>query len=106
MVLSVISLIWIINFSCIIVAARKCSFELSHFVLYAALLGPLAWIAVCLNLRQLPPGRVSALPSPFRQVMDVVVVWWRFLILALFLFVVTFCSFDLNHGAAGVLCAR
>jgi hypothetical protein len=62
--------IWIINFGGIIFAAMACSFNMSHFAMCAVLLGPFAWIAVCVHLRQFPPGRVAALSSPFRQVVD------------------------------------
>ena len=67
-VLSVIALIWAANICCIVMAARACSISLSHVVVCAALLGPLAWIVFCLKLRELAPGRVSILPSPLRKV--------------------------------------
>jgi hypothetical protein len=69
-VLSLIGLLWAVNFFCVVFAARACSLRLSHYALFAALLGPLSWIVLLRSLRELPPGRVSMLPSPLRQVND------------------------------------
>lgn len=63
-----IGLIWAVNFFCVVLAARACSLRISHFALFAALLGPLSWIVLLRSLRELPPGRVSMLPLPLRQV--------------------------------------
>ncbi len=63
-----IGLIWAVNFFCVVFAARACGLRLSHFALFAALLGPLSWIVLLRSLRELPPARVSILPSPLRKV--------------------------------------
>ncbi len=66
--LFVIALVWAINACCIASAARACRLPLISLLLWSALLGPLAWIALALRLRHLPLGRVAQLPSPLRQV--------------------------------------
>jgi hypothetical protein len=103
----VILSIWIINFGGIIFAARACSFNMIHFAICAVLLGPFAWIAVCVHLRQLPPGRVSALSSPFRQVVDDGPAFCNCCCcLQIKQVFVLFDVFHVTHAAAGFLGAR
>ena len=66
--LFVIALVWVVNACCITGAAKICRLHLISVLLWCALLGPLAWIVLCLRLRHLPLGRVAQLPSPMRQV--------------------------------------